>query len=341
MKGRSLLTLLRASLGRRALGSGASQVKEFLGASLPDKVTIVEVGPRDGLQNEKQTIPTRVKVELIDRLGQAGLKVIEATSFVSPKWVPQLADSADVLQQITKQPGVRYPVLTPNMKGLQRALAAGAEEVAIFAAASETFSQRNTNCTIDESIRRFSDISQAAKEANIRVRGYVSCAVGCPYEGKVAPGAAADVAARLYDLGCFEVSMGDTTGVGTPASIAAMFQACSEAVPLSALAAHMHDTYGQGCANVLTALQMGVSVVDSSVAGLGGCPYSPGAQGNVATEDVVYMLSGFGVQHGVDLERLVDVSSFICGALGQEPSARVSRAMLAARQRSETDQLSA
>ncbi|CAL5222544.1 g4922 [Coccomyxa viridis] len=336
LKAKRLLAL-KHSISWRYFSLGT----DFLGARLPDSVTIVEVGPRDGLQNEKQTIPTEVKVELIHRLGHAGLKVIEATSFVSPKWVPQLADSADVLQQINRHPDVRYPVLTPNMKGLQRALEAGAEEVAIFAAASETFSRRNTNCSIDESMKRFTDICQAAKEARVQVRGYVSCAVGCPYEGQVAPAAAADVAARLYELGCYEVSMGDTNGVGTPATVAAMFQACTKALPVKALAAHMHDTYGQGCANVLTALQMGVSVVDTSVAGLGGCPYSPGAQGNVATEDVVYMLSGFGIHHGVDLDKLVDASAFICGALKRDTMANVSQAMLAARKRSEAEALSA
>ncbi|EIE25259.1 3-hydroxy-3-methylglutarate-CoA lyase [Coccomyxa subellipsoidea C-169] len=307
----------------------------LFGGELPGRVTIVEVGPRDGLQNEKQAIPTRTKVELIDRLGRAGLKVIEATSFVSPKWVPQLADSTEVFQQIPKRPHIRYPVLTPNLKGLQRAIAAGAKEVAIFAAASETFSQRNINCSIAESLKRFEEVVEVAKEAQVAVRGYVSCVVGCPYEGAIAPAAAADVAARLYGLGCYEVSMGDTNGVGTPATVAAMFKECANAIPVKAIAAHMHDTYGQGCSNVLTALQMGISTIDSSIAGLGGCPYSPGASGNVATEDVVYLLSGFGIEHGVDMDSLVDTSAFICKALGRSSGSHVAQAMLAARQRKE------
>lgn len=320
-------------LDRLLFTASTGHQEAFLGSDLPRSVTIVEVGPRDGLQNEKEAIPTSTKVELIDRLGRAGLSVIEATSFVSPKWVPQLADSAEVLQQIPKRPNVRYTVLTPNLKGLQRAITAGAQEVAIFAAASETFSLRNINCGIAESLKRFEEVADAAKDAHIAIRGYVSCAVGCPYEGAVAPAAAAGVAARLMELGCYEVSMGDTNGVGTPATVAAMFKECAKAIPVNALAAHMHDTYGQGCSNVLTALQMGISTIDSSIAGLGGCPYSPGASGNVATEDVVYMLSGFGIQHGVDLDALVDTSAFICKVLGKTLGSHVAQAVLGARQR--------
>ncbi|KAK9842458.1 hypothetical protein WJX81_001073 [Elliptochloris bilobata] len=305
----------------------------WLGKELPSHVRIVEVGPRDGLQNEKEQVPTEVKVSLIDRLSAAGLSSVEATSFVSPKWVPQLADAAEVLRGITRRQGVRYPVLTPNLKGFERALAAGAEEVAIFAAASEAFSRRNTNCSIAESLARFEPLVAAARDAGVAVRGYVSCVVGCPYQGKVDPRAAADVAGALYDMGCYEVSMGDTIGIGTPASVTAMLQAAAQVVPLKALAAHMHDTFGQGVANVLAALQMGVATVDASVAGLGGCPYAVGASGNVATEDVVYLLNGFGIQTGVDLEKLLDASAFISAALRRETGSHVAKALLSARAR--------
>lgn len=294
---------------------------------LPSRVTIVEVGPRDGLQNEPGTIPADVKVAFIDKLSDAGLGVIEATSFVSPKWVPQLADAADVMARIRRAPGTRYSVLTPNLKGFERALAAGADEVAIFGAASEAFSQKNINCSIAESLDRFREVAAAAAAANIPVRGYVSCAVGCPYSGAVAPEAAAAVAKALFDMGCYEVSVSDTIGVGTPASIAAALSACAAVVPPARLAVHLHDTYGQALANILAALQMGITVVDASVAGLGGCPYAPGASGNVATEDVVYMLDGLGIQHGVDLSKLLAASDYICGALGRENASHVARAL--------------
>ncbi|EFN59176.1 hypothetical protein CHLNCDRAFT_138066 [Chlorella variabilis] len=305
---------------------------EFLGRSLPSSVTIVEVGPRDGLQNEPEKVSTDVKVQLIDQLTAAGLPVIESTSFVSPKWVPQLADAADVLARIAQRPGVRYPVLAPNMKGFENALKAGAREVAIFTAASEAFNRKNLNCSVDESLRKFDDVMAAAKREGVAVRGYVSCVVGCPYQGEVLPEDAARVAGALHEMGCYEVSMGDTIGTGTPASVAAMFEACKQRVPVERLAAHMHDTYGQGVANTLAALQMGVAVVDSSVAGLGGCPYAKGATGNVSTEDVVYMLDGFGIRHGVDMERLLDASEFICRALGRRNNSRAAEALLKKRQ---------
>lgn len=292
-------------------------------------MTIVEVGPRDGLQNEPGTIPADVKVEFINRLSDAGLPVIEATSFVSPKWVPQLADAAQVMGAIRRRQGTRYTVLTPNLKGFERALAAGADEVAIFGAASEAFSQANINCSVAESLDRFREVAAAAAAAGIPLRGYVSCAVGCPYSGPVAPSAAAAVAKALYEMGCYEVSVSDTIGVGTPASIAAALSACAAVVPPSRLAVHLHDTYGQALANILAALQMGISVVDASVGGLGGCPYAPGASGNVATEDVVYMLEGLGIEHGVDLPKLLDASAYICGALGRENLSHVAKALAA------------
>ncbi|KAI7844544.1 hypothetical protein COHA_001902 [Chlorella ohadii] len=299
---------------------------EFLGRALPSSVTIVEVGPRDGLQNEKNKVPTDVKVELIERLAGAGIPVVEATSFVSPKWVPQLADAAEVLGRVRRRPGVRYPVLTPNMKGFEAALAAGAREVAIFTAASEAFNRKNLNCSVEESLRKFDDVVAAAKAEGVAVRGYVSCVVGCPIQGEVRPEDAARVAVALNDMGCYEVSMGDTIGVGTAASGEA---ACIDAgVPVERLAAHMHDTYGQGLSNILASLQLGVRVVDSSVAGLGGCPYAQGATGNVATEDVVYLLTGLGVQHGVDMDRLLDASDFISQALGRRNNSRAAEALL-------------
>lgn len=301
----------------------------FADRELPSAVTIVEVGPRDGLQNEKQQVPTDVKLRLIEGLADAGLREVEATSFVSPKWVPQLADAAKVMQQLRRKPGVKYPVLTPNLKGLKAAVDAGATEVAVFAAASEAFSLKNINCSIDESLARFNDVMQAAKDANVAVRGYVSCVVGCPYQGYVDPKVAARVAGKLYEMGCYEVSMGDTIGVGTPASVTTMFKACQDKVPTDKLAAHMHDTYGQAVANILAALTLGIKVVDSSVAGLGGCPYAKGATGNVATEDVVYMLEGFGIQHGVDMTKLLSVSKYICEALGKPGNSRAARALLA------------
>ncbi|KFM25472.1 Hydroxymethylglutaryl-CoA lyase, mitochondrial [Auxenochlorella protothecoides] len=316
---------MRRSLARLFSTPAAGPV--FLGRPLPASVTIVEVGPRDGLQNEATPIPTATKVELIERLAAAGLPVVEATSFVSPKWVPQLADAAQVLAQVLPRPGVRYPVLTPNMKGLENALAAGSREVAIFTAASEAFNRANTNVGIDDSLRRLADVAAAAQAEGVTVRGYVSCVVGCPYQGHVPPQEAARVAQALDQMGCYQVSMGDTTGVGTPASVAAMFEACTKVVPVSRLAAHMHDTYGQGLANILAALQLGVATLDASVAGLGGCPYARGATGNVATEDVVYMLEGMGVAHGVDLPALLGAADFVCGALGRASGSRAGTAL--------------
>ena len=295
--------------------------------SLPERVKLVEVGPRDGLQNEPETVPTEVKIELIDRLSQSGLEVIEATSFVSPKWIPQMADNREVMAGIRRRKGVSYPVLTPNMKGFDAALAAGAGEVAVFGAASESFSRKNINCGIDESLARFAPLCEAAKEHGIRVRGYVSCALGCPYEGEIAPSAVASVAAKLFDMGCHEISLGDTIGVGTPGKAKAMIEEVAAAVPTERLAVHFHDTYGQALANILAALESGVAVVDGSVAGLGGCPYAPGAAGNVATEDVLYMLDGLGLETGVDLRAIVDVAWFISEALGRRPGSKVARAM--------------
>ncbi len=295
--------------------------------AFPDTVTLVEVGARDGLQNEPTRVPTAVKIELIDRLSATGLKVIEATSFVSPKWTPQLADASEVMAGITKKQGVRYPVLTPNMKGFEAAAEAGAHEVAVFGAASETFSRNNINCSIADSLDRFRPLCEAAAERGIRVRGYVSCALGCPYEGEVAPAAVARVARALFDMGCFEISLGDTIGAGTPGKASEMVEAVAAEVPVESLAAHFHDTYGQALANLVAVLDRGVSVIDGSVAGLGGCPYAPGAAGNVATEDVLYMLDGLGVATGVDLDALVEVGWFISDALGRPPASKVSQAL--------------
>lgn len=297
--------------------------------NIPKRVKLVEVGPRDGLQNEPGQVPTETKVELIDRLSSTGLEAVEAGSFVSPRWVPQMADSSEVMERIERRAGVRYPVLVPNLRGLERALAAGAEEVAVFGAASETFSRKNINCGIQESLERFEPVVDAARANGVRVRGYVSCVLGCPYEGPVAPAAVADVAARLHAMGCYEVSLGDTIGVGTPGAAEAMVEAVSERVPRDTLAAHFHDTYGQALANLLAVMQRGVAVIDSAVAGLGGCPYAPGASGNVATEDVLYMLDGLGVETGVDLAAVAEAGRFVCDALGRKPASRVSLAMAA------------
>ncbi|XP_033638157.1 hydroxymethylglutaryl-CoA lyase, mitochondrial-like [Asterias rubens] len=295
--------------------------------ALPSFVKIVEVGPRDGLQNEKEMVSTDTKVELINRLAGTGLKVIEATSFVSPKWVPQMGDHKEVMEAINRQDGVNYPVLTPNVRGLQSALAVGAKEVAIFGAASETFSRKNINCSISESIERFRDVVDAAREAGLSVRAYVSCVLGCPYEGKVQPTAVAQLAKKLYDMGCYEVSLGDTIGVGTPGEMKKLLEVVTMEIPVKCIAVHCHDTYGQALANIYAALQAGVSVIDSSVAGLGGCPYAKGASGNVATEDVVYMLNGLGIKTGVDLTKVIEVGRFICNALGRKTSSRVAMAM--------------
>ena len=299
--------------------------------TLPSKVRIVEVGPRDGLQNEKTPVATAIKVELIRRLGAAGLKSIEVTSFVSPKWVPQMADSAEVFAAIEKLPDVAYPVLTPNMKGFEAAVAAGAREVAIFGAASESFSKKNINCTIAESLERFRPIVEAAKVANIRVRGYVSCVLGCPYEGEVAPVAVAQVAHALLEMGCYEISLGDTIGAGTPEKTKAMIEAVARRIPLKKIAGHYHDTFGMAAANIYASLQLGLGVFDSSVAGLGGCPYAAGASGNVATEDVVWLLNGLGIDTGVSLDSLVDTAAWISGELKRPPVSRVTQAILAKR----------
>ena len=296
---------------------------------LPSKVTLYEVGPRDGLQNEPEIVPTAVKVELIERLAAAGIPHVEATAFVSPKWVPQMADNADVMAGLTPKAGVTYPVLTPNLKGAAAALAAGAKVFAVFGAASEAFSRKNTNCSIADSIERFRPVMDLAREHDIPVRGYVSCVVGCPYEGDIAPARVADVTAQLLDLGVYEVSLGDTIGVGSPASIETMLEAVFKVAPADKFAIHCHDTYGQALLNIYAALRMGVAVVDSSVAGLGGCPYAKGASGNVASEDVLYMLNGLGIETGVDLDALVDAAWFISNALGRTPASKVARALRA------------
>lgn len=292
----------------------------------PQFVRLVEVGPRDGLQNEKEIVPIAVKIELIERLAAAGLKNIEATSVVSRKWVPQMADGESVLTNIRRTENVSYSALTPNLKGFDLAVAAGATEVAIFAAASETFSHKNINCTIAESIRRFEPLIAAAHAQRIKVRGYVSCVVGCPYEGEISPRKVAEVARALRDLGCYEISLGDTIGVGTPKSVDAMLEAVACNVPIDQLAGHFHDTYGMAIVNIYTSLQFGLAAFDSSVAGLGGCPYAEGASGNVATEDVVYLLNGLGIDTGVDLDRLIECSRWINSTLRRASGSRLALA---------------
>lgn len=296
---------------------------------LPKRVKLVEVGPRDGLQNEPATVPTEAKIELIERLADSGLTVIEAGSFVSPRWVPNMADTAAVLAGIRWRDGVSYPVLVPNMKGLDGALAAGAREIAIFAAASESFSQRNINCSIAGSLERFAPVCDAAAREGVRVRGYVSCVLGCPYEGAVDSRVVADLSRRLVELGCYEISLGDTIGVGTPLAAQKLVDDVAQSVPRERLAVHFHDTYGQALANILACLERGVAVVDASVAGLGGCPYARGATGNVASEDVLYMLEGMEIATGVDLSRLAAAGRFISGVLGRRPDSRVARALSA------------
>jgi len=294
---------------------------------LPRAVRLCEVGPRDGLQNEKAMVPTDVKVALIDMLTDAGLPAIEATSFVSPKWVPQMADAADVMARIARKAGVRYPVLTPNLKGFDAALAAGADEVAVFVAATESFSKRNINCSIAESLERARPVFEAAREAGARVRGYISVVLGCPYEGDVDPAAVAEIAAALHALGAYEVSLGDTIGTGTAGKTQVLLRRVAEEVPIAALAGHFHDTYGQALANIYASLELGVAAFDCSVAGLGGCPYAKGATGNVATEDVVYLLDGLGIETGVDMTKLRSAGRFISDHLQRPSMSRVARAL--------------
>ncbi|MEH6385482.1 MAG: hydroxymethylglutaryl-CoA lyase [Colwellia sp.] len=301
-------------------------MSSFANNELPKQVKIVEVGPRDGLQNEKQQISAEDKIALINLLSEAGVNYIESGSFVSPKWVPQMATSSDVFNGIARKKGVTYAALTPNMKGFEAAVAVNANEVAIFGAASEAFSQKNINCSIAESLERFEPIMTAAKQANIPVRGYVSCVVGCPYEGDVDPQKVAEVAEKLYKMGCYEISLGDTVGVGTPMSVQKMLQAVSARVPKAKLAVHFHDTYGQALTNIYTALQNGIAVIDSAIAGSGGCPYAKGASGNVATEDVVYLLNGLNIDTGINLDKLVRAGWFISDKLGKTPSSKVSNA---------------
>ena len=297
--------------------------------TLPKHVSIVEVGARDGLQNEATTLPVNIKVDFINQLAQAGLRRIEAGSFVSPKWVPQMADTADVFASLPHKSGCIYSALTPNEKGMQAAIDAGADEVAVFAAASESFSQKNINCSIAESLKRFSGVFSLAKQHNIRVRGYVSCVMGCPYEGAIKPEAVLRVSQSLLDMGCYEISLGDTIGTGTPGATKALLDVLLESIPASKLAVHFHDTYGQALANILVALQQGIAVIDSAAGGLGGCPYAAGASGNVATEDVVYMLNGMGISSGVDLTTLVAASAQIFGHLNRSPTSKTQAALLA------------
>ena len=294
--------------------------------SLPARVRIVEVGPRDGLQNEKAIIPAADKIELINRLSATGLRSIEATSFVSPKWVPQLADAAEVFAGIQRREGVSYPVLVPNLQGYERARAVGATEVAVFSAASEAFNRKNINASIDQSIERFLPVLERAAADGVRVRGYVSTVLGCPYQGDVPVADVVRVARRMHALGCYEVSLGDTIGIGTPAGARAMLRAVAGEVPMAALAVHFHDTRGQALANILACLEEGVAVVDSAVSGTGGCPYAPGASGNVASEDVVYMLEGMGIGTGVDLARLVETGRWLAGRLGRASGSKVTLA---------------
>jgi len=302
---------------------------------LPESVKLVEVGPRDGLQNERQIVPTAVKVGMIERLCDAGLPVIEAGSFVSPQWVPQMADSGEVLRAVLASPrrrrGVSFPVLTPNLRGFDAAVEAGARQVAIFAAVSESFSQKNINCSVSESLKRFAAVVDSASALDIPVRGYVSCVIACPYEGRIAPQKVAAVAQRLFEMGCHEISLGDTIGAGTPVRVQQMIEACAAVVPLDRLAGHYHDTYGMAIANVYASLEVGMAVFDSSIGGLGGCPYAPGASGNVATEDVLFLLQGLGIDSGVDMDALLIASEYIAQHLGRQPAAKAARALLSRR----------
>ncbi|QUJ67165.1 hydroxymethylglutaryl-CoA lyase [Photobacterium sp. GJ3] len=296
--------------------------------AVPQYVKIVEVGPRDGLQHESQILSLENKLAFIERLSQTGLSVIEAGAFVSPRWVPQMADSQAVFKAIVKHSGVSYPVLVPNMKGFELAQSVGVQEIAVFTAASESFSQKNINCSISESLKRFKPVIKAAQSSGIRVRGYVSCVLGCPYEGDIRPEAVAAVAEKLYQMGCYEISLGDTIGTGTPLKAQQMVHAVAERVPVEHLAAHFHDTYGQALANLFAVLQLGISTIDSSVAGLGGCPYAKGASGNVATEDVIYMLNGMGIETGVDLNQLIYVTHWLAQTLEKDITSKTSSAVL-------------
>jgi hydroxymethylglutaryl-CoA lyase len=299
--------------------------------TLPSKVKIVEVGPRDGLQNEKETISAEVKIELVNRLTQAGFSNIEAASFVSPKWVPQMATSAEVMAGIARKPGVIYSALTPNMKGFEAALAAKADEVVIFGAASEAFSQKNINCSIAESIERFRDVAEAAKQNKLRLRGSISCAFGCPYQGEVSPESVADVVRRMRELGCDEIDIADTIGVGTPKKVQTVMERVAKEFAIERLSGHFHDTYGQALANIYASMEVGISIFHSSVAGLGGCPYAKGATGNVSSEDVLYMMNGLGVETGIDLDAVVDAGQFISQHLGRKAVSRAGNAIAAKR----------
>jgi hydroxymethylglutaryl-CoA lyase len=292
----------------------------------PTQVRVIEVGPRDGLQNESKTVTADIKIALIEALADAGLTSIEAGSFVSPTWVPQMATTAEVLAKLRRKPGVSYPVLVPNLKGLDQALACNVQEIAVFGAASESFSQRNINCSIEESFARFAPVVERALGEGLKVRGYVSCVLGCPYEGEINPDRVAQVAGKLYAMGCYEVSLGDTIGTGTPLKARRLVETVASEVPLDRVALHFHDTYGQALANIVACLDLGVSVVDSAVAGLGGCPYARGATGNVATEDVVYMLDGMGIETGLDLGRLCAAGQLVSAELGRPTASRVAKA---------------
>ncbi len=294
--------------------------------NLPKKVKIIDVSPRDGLQNEKQVIDLATKLELIERLGQSGVKNIEVTGFVSPKWVPQLADSSQLCEQLIHHKNINYSALVPNLKGMELAIASGMKEVAVFTAASELFTQKNINCSIDESLERFKPVISLAKEHNIRVRGYVSCVLGCPYEGEINPRKVAEVTKKLFELGCYEVSLGDTIGTGTPLKAQKMLTQCTEIASVETLALHFHNTYGQALANIYACLELGAHIIDASVAGLGGCPYAKGASGNIATEDVVYMLEGMGIETGIDLKKLIQTGQWISQKLNKSNNSHVGKA---------------
>lgn len=296
--------------------------------NFPNHVKLVEVGPRDGLQNEKKFIPTDAKIELINRLSKTGLKTIEATSFVSPKWIPQFIDNSEVLASISKNTDIRYPVLVPNIQGMELAIKANAKEIAVFSAASESFSKKNTNCSIAEGLSHIEKIAILAKQYQIPMRGYISCVMGCPYEGDIALNTVTEVAQKLYALGCQEIALGDTIGVGTPIKAKALIKAVSSVIPIEKIAIHFHDTYGQALVNIYACLEMGVAIIDSSIAGLGGCPYAKGASGNAATEDVLYLLNGLGIKTGVDLESLLDVTRYVVTITGHAARSKVAEAIL-------------